>query len=186
MLARDSLVYVDGATVYVNLPVTGLVLSTSASMIPKRLYSMGAYILILPDKKWVNASDLTEYGSTDQVNSLAGRITYLPSRADGTDLEGTVYTQASDPGIVADGSYWIDISSSKAAVLKRYSALSKVWTVIPTEYTALKPLNRHRWRLGTASNCPGLSVETGQRSRKRTWRGSTGSTPSCSRPPITS
>ena len=141
MLARDSLVYVDGATVYVNsYPVTGLVLSTAAGMIPKRLYSMGAYILILPDKKWVNASDLTEYGSTDQVNSIAGKITYLPSRADGTDLEGTVYTQASDPGIVEDGSYWIDISSSKAAVLKRYSALSKVWTVIPTEYTRIEAM----------------------------------------------
>ena len=52
LAARDALVWVDGATLYINdSAVSGLVLSTAAGMTPKTLVSMGAYLIILPDKQ---------------------------------------------------------------------------------------------------------------------------------------
>ena len=139
MIARDALCYVDGSTLYVNaMPVTGLVLSVATGYQPKRLYSMGAYIIILPDKKWVNTADLTEFGSIEQVNTIVeGTITYTPSRGDGSDLSPAPTQSATAPEAPDDGAYWIDISGYPTIALKRYSALSETWTTIPTTYTRI-------------------------------------------------
>ena len=139
MISRDVLCYVDGPTLYVNaLSVTGLELSVAAGYTPKRLYSMGAYIVILPDKKWVNTADLTEYGNIENTVTLtSGDITYQPSRADGSDLESTPTASVTAPTGPADGDYWIDISAYPTVELKRYSTLSETWTAIPTTYTKI-------------------------------------------------
>ena len=62
LVAKDALCYVDGNTLYINEKrVDGLVLTDT----PKQLISMGAYIVIMPDKVWVNTLDLTDYGNIE-------------------------------------------------------------------------------------------------------------------------
>lgn len=50
MTEKDGLFWVDGTALYVNGAKTGLVLTDSR----KQLVSMGAYLLIFPDKKYIN------------------------------------------------------------------------------------------------------------------------------------
>ena len=62
LISKDALCYVDGTTLYINNhPVTGLVLSDT----PKQMVSMGAYLIIMPDKVYVNTKDITEYGNIE-------------------------------------------------------------------------------------------------------------------------
>jgi len=50
MIAKDALCYVDGEDFVINENRVSMGLSTEASECPKKLISMGAYVIILPDK----------------------------------------------------------------------------------------------------------------------------------------
>ena len=137
LIARDALVYVDGATLYINhVAVAGLVLTTTAGTIPKQLISMGAYIIIMPDKKYVNTADLSDYGSIESEFSFTGNVAYTPARVDGTDMTFTS-TGATPPAAPANGEYWVDTSDILGDVLRQYSAMSDTWTEIPSTYTKI-------------------------------------------------
>ena len=139
LIARDALVYVDGATLYINhIAVTGLVLSTASAYVPKQLISMGAYIIIMPDKKYVNTADLTDYGSIESSFSFTGDVVYTPARVDGTELPMNDIPVASTPPTdPVNASYWIDTSDILGDVLRQYSAMSDTWTEIPSTYTKI-------------------------------------------------
>lgn len=54
MIAKDALCYVDGGNFYINqYKIEGLDLDENT---PKTLVSMGAYVVIFPDRKWVNTA----------------------------------------------------------------------------------------------------------------------------------
>lgn len=72
MTEKDGLFWVDGTALYVNGAKTGLVLTDSR----KQLVSMGAYLLIFPDKKYINTQDLTDFGSMENVRATTGEVTF--------------------------------------------------------------------------------------------------------------
>ena len=78
MTEKDGLFWVDGTALYVNGAKTGLVLTDSR----KQLVSMGAYLLIFPDKKYINTQDLTDFGSMENVRATTGEVTF--TLCDGT------------------------------------------------------------------------------------------------------
>lgn len=138
ILARDALCYVDGATLYINnLPVTGLMLLTGAKHNPKQMVSMGAYIIIMPDKKYVNTADLSDYGSIESEYTYTGNVMLTPARVDGSDIpmEGII-VGVEPPQYPINGDYWID-TTKDIHVLKQYSAESETWTLIPSTYTKI-------------------------------------------------
>jgi hypothetical protein len=136
IIERDSLVYVDGDTLYVNSEaVTGLVLLTGEGYTDKQLVSMGAYIIILPDKMYVNTSDLTDYGHIDSTYSFNGDVTLTPARVDGTD-QGDASIGTSPPVDPKNGDYWVD-TSGVPHTLRQYSAMSETWVEIPSAYTKI-------------------------------------------------
>ena len=53
LTAKDGLIWVDGHTLYINGSAAGLVLSEGK----KQLVSMGAWLLIWPDKLYINTKD---------------------------------------------------------------------------------------------------------------------------------
>ena len=61
MIAKDILYYVDGGDLIVNQDRISMGLSLdkdeNGKIIPKTLISMGAYIIIMPDKKYINTVD---------------------------------------------------------------------------------------------------------------------------------
>lgn len=139
ILARDALVYVDGDTIYINdYPVTGLSLLTGEEHTPKQLVSMGAYIIIMPDKAYVNTADLSDYGHIEASFSYTGDVMLTPARVDGSDIpmEGvTVGTEP--PGSPTNGMYWID-TTGETHVLRQYSALSETWVEIMSTYVKVQ------------------------------------------------
>ena len=135
MIARDAVVYVDGDSLYINNnKVIGLVLTDT----PKTLINMGAYVIIMPDKKFVNTQDTSDMGSMESEFSSTGNIAYTPSRVDGTDIDmDNVLVSATPPTTPDNGDYWIDTSDINHDVLKQYSSLSDTWTDIPSVYTKI-------------------------------------------------
>ena len=61
LIAKDTLCYTDGSYFVMD----GYRLDMGLSEAPKTLVSMGAYVIILPDKKYVNTADLTDWGSME-------------------------------------------------------------------------------------------------------------------------
>ena len=176
LTARDALVWVDGATLYINdSAVSGLVLSTAAGMTPKTLVSMGAYLIILPDKKYVNTASLTDYGSIESSYTFTGDVAYAPGprgrKQPGPDRRAR---DCPAPGWTPDnGDYWI-YTGGETHVLRQYSSLRRVdgYTVCLYQHHA----GGHRERISasmTASPLPGATLQARTRAWKRSYPRST-------------
>lgn len=142
IIAKDALCYVDGNNLYVNKePVSGLFLSDS----PKTLVSMGAYLVIFPDKKYVNTQNFADYGRIDADFDTTSATYEM------CNLDGDEYLEYDDEGEAknyAKGStppedttkYWIDTSTYPNA-LKKYSSSNAVWSQIATTYIKISAPN---------------------------------------------
>lgn len=140
MIAKDALAWVDGSTLFYNgFQVQGVVLSAPGE---KQLVSMGAYLIIWPDKYYVNTADLSDHGHIEvrnAVNASSLPITYTICNQDGDDYAEPV-ASAEPPETPANGAVWIDLSSDPHT-LKQYSADSSTWVSIPTTYVKISASN---------------------------------------------
>lgn len=84
MTVKDALIYVDGTHLYVNGLKTALELTEG----DKQLVSMGAYLIIWPDKCYLNTADLSDYGSLESEMTTTGSVVLTPTAAL-DDEEGT-------------------------------------------------------------------------------------------------
>lgn len=135
IIAKDTLCWVDGRDFYINGDKVEMQLSES----PKSLVAMGAYVIIMPDKKWVNTlkeeKDGDRWGYIENkvtVPSEHNSITFEMCRMDGASLENITSggTAPSDPNNL---DYWIDTSSDTHS-LKQWNAATATWTAIATTY----------------------------------------------------
>ena len=134
LISKDSLCYVDGAYFVMNEYRIDMGLNDE----PKQLISMGAYVIIMPDKKYINTQNLNDYGNieaTFQTNSA----TYEMCKVDGNSY-GNVTKAPNAPGNPANMQLWIDTSSTPH-VLKQYSESSSVWNQIATTYVKISAPN---------------------------------------------
>lgn len=138
LISKDALCYVDGTKLYINNhEVAGLVLTDT----PKQLVSMGAYLIIMPDKKYVNTKDFTDIGNIEATfneESDTVSVTYEMCKVD-----GTVYTnthKASTPPDPTEHPLWIDTSTTPNT-LKQYSTANSVWSPIATTYIKISAPN---------------------------------------------
>ena len=135
IITKDTLAYVDGHSLYYNGDkIEGLVLSDDG---PKQMISMGAYLLIWPDKVWLNTVNMTEWGYMEQRNTTAAAVKVTLTQRDGTGY-ATIVTVA--PDSPADGALWMDVSDD-TPVLKKWSAQSGMWVSIPTTYLKIECAN---------------------------------------------
>ena len=135
---RDQLVFVRGDTVYYNnYPVTGLSLATTAGTTPKKIISFGAYVLIFPDKKYFNTTDLSECGSMDRTFSMAGTgLSLRMCRLDGSNYETDPTASEEPPAEPENGEYWID-ESGDTDVLRQWSAATEEWAEVPSTFVKI-------------------------------------------------
>lgn len=138
LLAKSALAYIDnrrliydGNDITDNLTEAGYSISEGE----KNLVSMGAYILIFPDKLYINTEDLTDCGSINAQFESTGEVSYSLCRIDGSAYAKHVVS-ASAPANPENNALWID-SSSSPHVLKQYSAQTALWTDIATVYTKI-------------------------------------------------
>lgn len=152
MLAKDVLYYVDGTSLVSNFGVVGNSKiekedGTIAFVYPpipieledseKTLISMGANILIFPDKKMFNTKtrELTPMETVFEKPNATGTVKYLSCTQDGDSISVTANTKA--PEIPENGKYWRDTSTTER-VLKRWSESSNMWITVPTEYLKIQ------------------------------------------------
>lgn len=74
LIGKDQLCYVDGADFVVGQQRISLELSTAAADCPKQLISMGAYVIVMPDKKYVNTADLEDFGHIEAVVTVTAQV----------------------------------------------------------------------------------------------------------------
>ena len=135
LISKDALCYVDGTKLFVNnKEIIGLDLEDS----PKQLVSMGAYIVIMPDKKYVNTKDLTDMGRIEaefEVNQAKYEM---------CKLDGNTYTDvpksSTAPEEPTNMQLWIDTSTTPH-VLKQYSSYNSTWSQIATTYIKISAAN---------------------------------------------
>ena len=130
MIAKDALCYIDGGDFIINEYRVSMGLSVDDT--PKTLISMGAYVIIMPDKKYINTEDLSDYGNIEATMTTTTSITFEICKIDGSSYD-IVAVQPSAPVNPKNMDAWID-TSSKPHTLKQYSTVNAIWVSIPTTY----------------------------------------------------
>ena len=131
MIAKDTLCYVDGTDFVMDGYRVAMNLSTQEEDCPKRLVSMGAYVIILPDKKYINTANITDHGDIEASFTTASPVTFSLCSLDGADYNAQ--TGASEPENPKNAEYWVDTSSVPHS-LKVWSESSGMWSTIGTTY----------------------------------------------------
>jgi hypothetical protein len=137
MIAKDALCYVDGADFVIKeqrvpneqrVPM-GLTVDNNQ----KTLISMGAYVIIMPDKKYINTACITDYGPIEAEVKTEGTVTFSLCKMDGVGYENVAIDEPTNP---KNMDLWID-TSSEPHTLKQYSSTSAMWTTIATTYVKI-------------------------------------------------
>ena len=137
MITKDSLCYVDGRYFVINKYRIDMGLSTEEDKCPKQLISMGAYVIIMPDKKYINTADLNDYGNIEaEFKVEENMVQYQPCKLDGTEYT-PAYIQQEAPEEAANMDLWMDTSSNPHS-LKQYSSAMDTWVGIETTYVKIK------------------------------------------------
>ena len=135
MIAKDSLCYVDGSYFCMNAYRIDMRLNDK----PKQLVSMGAYVIIMPDKKYINTLDLTDWGNIEASYTANTSVSFEMCKVDGTVYTGV--TKSPDaPADPTNMQLWLDTSSTPH-VLKQYSKTNEVWVQVPTTYIKISAPN---------------------------------------------
>lgn len=142
MIAKDALCYTDGTKFVIN----GYPVEMGLNDEEKKLIGMGAYVIILPDRKYINTEDLTDWGEIDAKVTTRQPVTFALCRQDGTVYD-VHYTQAAEPENPENMNVWLDTSQSPPS-LKQWSQATAMWVSITSTYV----------RMG----CPGIGIAFGQ------------------------
>ncbi len=140
MISKDGFCYVDGSDFYINKKKVDELEPLNNS--PKTLISMGAYVIIMPDKVYVNTENYDDNGKIEgEFIATSGIAKFTLCKLDGTEYKNTdakgnvveVPATPSAPGSPKNLDYWIDTSSTPHT-LKQYAATTAQWTSVPTTY----------------------------------------------------
>ena len=132
MIEKDNLCYVDGR----DFVIDGYRIDMGLTTEEKTLISMGAYVIIMPDKKYINTTNLSDFGNIEASVITTGTVKFELCKND-----GTVYTDAkaseTEPEYPEHMDLWID-TSAIPHTLKQYSATTMMWIDIATTYIKIK------------------------------------------------
>lgn len=134
LMSKDKLIYIANESVMCNGEVVDG-LSFGDIDEERKAVSIGAYVLIFPDKVYFNTNDLTDCGDIGATfSTTAGNtVTFTLCDIDGNDYSD--YTSsATEPESPVDGDLWLDTENNS---LKQYSEYSAAWVGITTTYVKI-------------------------------------------------
>lgn len=152
LTAKDGLIWVDGHTLYINGSATGLVLSEGK----KQLVSMGAWLLIWPDKLYINTKDLTDFGSLENKRVTEGEVSFTLCRPDGTAYSGYLAADTA-PEEPESGSLWLDTAGRRRPCGSMARTAGRRWTTCAWGFTPPESA----WASGPGTAYP--SADAGRR-----------------------
>ena len=130
ILAKEKLAWVDAGSLFydgVETPLTGL------SFGEKQLISMGAYIVVFPDKMYYNTADPSDYGSMEATYNAVRTVSYNRCTITGDSID-VKFISATEPTNPANGDYWINTSGSVHGL---YIYSFGEWESVATVYTKI-------------------------------------------------
>lgn len=122
LTAKDALIWVDGGQIYVG----GLAAGPQLTDGEKSLVSMGAYLVVFPDKIYLNTKDLSDYGSLECRKTAAAGVGISLCNAEGTAYSDVVESEGA-PEEPEEGALWMDVSGA-VPVLRQFS--QDCWTAM--------------------------------------------------------
>ncbi len=136
LFSKSKLVYINnGVLYYGGEAVEGLLFPDIEQ--ERQFVSIGARLLIFPDKLYVNTADLTEFGSLEErfCTEEGTNVTCSLSKGDGDLYEGYVISSA-EPEEMKNGDLWLD-TSVVPNVLKQYTESLGMWVEMAETYVRI-------------------------------------------------
>ena len=136
LFAKSRLIYINNGTLYYGgEAVEGLSLPDIDG--ERQLVSMGAKVIIFPDKLYLNTADLTDYGPLEACfeTQEGTQVTCTLTRGDGTLYEDYVISSV-EPEEAVNGKLWLDTSLTPN-VLKQYSEALGMWVELEETYVRI-------------------------------------------------
>lgn len=124
IVGKDAFCYTDGADFVVGNERIPLGLNSER----KTLISHGAYVIIMPDKRYINTADTTDFGDIEAAFSYSGEVKYTVSKQNG-DAFDILFMSSDKLSSASVDAYWLDISSEPYAV-RQYAASTGLWNEI--------------------------------------------------------
>lgn len=134
LISKDKLVCTKGKYIYTGAGDEWVDIGLDER--DKQLISFGTYVVILPDKKYYNYADSTDYGDIEaryHTENLNVNTSYC--KADGTSLVVKTYGDTA-PENPENGEYWLD-TSGKTPEMKQYSSYSLSWVSVISAFTKI-------------------------------------------------
>lgn len=122
----DNVLYFNDTRI-AQLPGTG----------ERQMCSMGAYVIIFPDKKRFNTLT-NELESLEVDFTSSSTFTFTPCTLDGNTINPTV--SSTMPTNPSNGAYWLDTSVTPNT-LKVWSQSEGMWNAVPTSYVKISGTN---------------------------------------------
>jgi hypothetical protein len=134
IVSQDSLCYVKDDDFVINGYHVPMGLSEDTE--PKTLIAMGSYVIIMPDKKYVNttknADGEYDWDTVDAIVKTTGEVTFQLCNSDGLAYQN-YDKQDEPPSNPRNSKLWIDTSVTPNQ-LKRYSSATATWNTITPTY----------------------------------------------------
>lgn len=131
ILMKERLWRVIGSALTDGERTVDLGLTPASPERPKRLVSMGAFIIVLPDKKYLNTADLTDCGNIEtSFIGIGTQARVFPCVTNGDEISRE-YICPEEPQDPTDGSIWVN-TAEYPNKLYRWSEVSQVWTQLKT------------------------------------------------------
>ena len=132
LIAKDALCYVDGTDFVINEERIDMGLSDE----PKQLVSMGAYVIILPDKKYINTANHSDRGNIEAEFTTYSPTSFTLCKMDSSEYVVDYPPSEKEPSGAANMALWID-TSSKPHTLKQWSESAGMWVAVATTYVKI-------------------------------------------------
>lgn len=132
IISKEKLCYTQGTEFVIGEDRYEMGLSDEE----KTMVSMGAFVVILPDKKYINTAQPEDRGDIENSVSISGEVKYTMCGVDGAAFEGVTVSDSA-PENPANGAYWIDTSEDTHS-LKRWAATSAQWVSIASTYVKIE------------------------------------------------
>lgn len=102
----------------------------------RQIVAMGAYLVVFPDKYYVNTNDLSDCGYLEVHKELkpesSTKLMLTPCTVDGTAYDSKNVSKT-EPEKKENGTVWVDTSGS-TTIYKIWDASSKQWSQVATTY----------------------------------------------------
>ena len=139
ILDKEDIWWIDDKVLYKNgekISLNGVTLTDDA---PKTMAKMGGYIIIMPDKVWVNTSKNNQFPECGYMENRVVKkgITFSICEASGKVIEwhDAEYYKTNE---AQDGEYMMSVNANGKPSLKVYSATTGIWMTVASTYVQIR------------------------------------------------